>query len=94
MGETRASLELIGNQTRKLSIKATVLANPPQPLILGMIFLREMKAAICLVQNTVNLAQNLIIPLGASYSRVGFPSGGIFLQSLRGGLAAGDSRRE
>lgn len=34
--ETWASLELRGNKVRKLKVKATVLAGPPKPLILGM----------------------------------------------------------
>jgi len=39
------------------------LTGPPQPLILGVEFLREMNASICLIMNALSLAQNMIIPL-------------------------------
>jgi len=64
LGETMASLELIGNYRKKIEIKATILENTPQPLILGVEFLREMQAAICLISNTLTLNHDLVLPLG------------------------------
>jgi len=46
LGETKTSLEIVGSYVGKWDIRATILRNPPQPLILGIEFLVDTKATI------------------------------------------------
>jgi len=59
LGETMASLELRVNYMKKLEIRATILENTPQPLTLGVEFLREMQAAVCLISNTLGTKETM-----------------------------------
>jgi len=61
LGETKTLLEIIGSYVGKWDIRATILKNPPQPLILGMEFLEARKATIDMEKKILTLEERLVI---------------------------------